>query len=240
MAKHKYKFNPQTLNYVKVKESRKQKFLRGSSIFLASVFISIVYYMIFSSLFDLPKEKGLRRQVDDLRTNYQIMQTKMVLLDSSLKDLQKRDDNIYRTIFEAEPIHSSIREAGTGGRQNYENIHILENSELILNTAEQIDKLLKKSYVQSKSYDNIIDLARNKEKMLASIPAIQPISNMDLSRTASGWGYRIHPIYRIRKFHYGMDFTAPTGAEIFATGDGVVEKLPQKDLEEEENHKECQ
>lgn len=223
MAKHKYKFNPTTLDYVKVKRTTKEKFLRGIALFFASMLLSVIYYAVFSVFFDMPKERGLRRQLTDYRTNYQLVQTRLTLIDSVLKDLQERDDNIYRTIFEAEPIHSSIREAGTGGSYNYDKLHDMENVEIIQQTAQQVEKIFKKSYVQSKSYDEIIDLAKNKEKMLSSIPAIMPIANKDLKRTASGWGYRIHPIYKIRKFHYGMDFTAPKGTEIYATGDGVVE-----------------
>jgi murein DD-endopeptidase MepM/ murein hydrolase activator NlpD len=139
-----------------------------------------------------------------------------------MADIQQRDDNIYRVIFESEPISSSIRKAGFGGVNKYANLENLENAELVIKTATHLDRLAKEAYIQSKSYDEVMRLALNKEKMLAAIPAIQPVSNKDLKRTASGWGYRIHPIYKIRKFHYGMDFTAPTGTEIYATGDGVV------------------
>lgn len=225
MAKHKYKFNPESLNYIKVKKTGKEKFYHFLSYFVASIFLAAVYYIIFSSITDLPKEKGLKRQVSDLKVNYQLLETKLTLLDSMLADLQDRDDNIYRTIFEAEPIHPAIREGGTGGADRNIRISSLENAGIVLETSDYLDKLLKKSYIQSKSYDEIIELAKNKEQMLASIPAIQPISNKDLKRTASGWGYRIHPIYKIRKFHYGMDFTAPSGTEIYATGDGIVEEI---------------
>lgn len=225
MAKHKYKFNPATLKYVKVKRTPKENILRGLGVFFASFILATGYYVIFSTFFDLPKEKGLRRQLSDYSTNFQLVQEQLTFIDSVLKDLQERDDNIYRTIFGAEPIHSSIREAGSGGSYNYDKLHGMENAEIIHETADQLEKIFKKSYIQSKSYDQIIDLAKNKEQMLASVPAIMPIANKDLKRTASGWGYRIHPIYKIRKFHYGMDFTAPKGTEIYATGDGVIEVL---------------
>jgi murein DD-endopeptidase MepM/ murein hydrolase activator NlpD len=143
-------------------------------------------------------------------------------METVLTDLQERDDNIYRTIFEAEPLHSSIREAGVGGSDAYQDLEGMENSEIVINVKKRLDKIMKKIYVQSVSYDEVIKLAKSKEAMLASIPAIQPISNKDLTRTASGWGYRIHPIYKIRKFHEGMDFTAPTGTDVYATGDGTI------------------
>jgi murein DD-endopeptidase MepM/ murein hydrolase activator NlpD len=223
MAKHKYKFNPESLSYTKVARSRKEKMLVFLTYFSASIVLAVLYYLVFSIFFDSPKEKGLKRQISELKANYQIVNDELTKIESVLTDLQERDDNIYRTIFEAEPIHSNVREAGTGGTNNYRNLEKLENSELVIDVKSRLDKIMKKVYVQSTSYDEIIDLAKNKERMLASIPAIQPISNKDLKRTASGWGYRIHPIYKIRKFHYGMDFTAPHGTEIYATGDGVIE-----------------
>ncbi|HEX2394107.1 MAG TPA: M23 family metallopeptidase, partial [Bacteroidales bacterium] len=124
-----------------------------------------------------------------------------------------------------EPVNHSVREAGFGGTNRYKNLEKLENSKMVINTSKRLDVISRKAVIQSKSYDELLEMAVNKEKMLASIPSIQPISNKNLSRTASGWGYRIHPIYKIRKFHQGIDFTASTGTEIYATGDGVIEKI---------------
>ncbi len=225
MAKHKYKFNPESLSYTKVARSTKEKIFIFLTYFLASIVLSVLYFLVLSIFFDSPKEKGLKRQISELKVNYQIVNDELNKIETVLLDLQERDDNIYRTIFEAEPIHSSVREAGTGGHNAYRDLEKLENSEIVIDVKSRLDKIMKKIYVQSTSYDEIIDLAKNKEDMLASIPAIQPISNKDLKRTASGWGYRIHPIYKIRKFHYGMDFTAPFNTEIYATGDGVIEYL---------------
>ncbi|MBN1118946.1 MAG: M23 family metallopeptidase [Bacteroidales bacterium] len=222
MAKHKYKFNQESLSFVKVKRSRKQKFLNFLTYFISSIILAIIYWFVYFSLFDSPKEKGLKRQISELKVNYEIIQQDFNRMETVLQDLQDRDDNIYRTIFETEPIHSTIREAGYGGSNAYQNLENLENADIVINVKKQLDMIMKKIYVQSVSYDEVIDLAKNKEAMLAGIPAIQPISNKDLKRTASGWGYRIHPIYKIRKFHYGMDFTAPLGTDIYATGDGTV------------------
>lgn len=225
MARHSYKFNPESLSYVKVTRTPKEKFLRFLTYFLASIMLAVLYFFVFSIFFDSPKEKGLKRQISELKVNYQIVNDELDRIEKILVDLQERDDNIYRTIFEAEPVNSSVRRAGSGGSNNYRDLEKIENSELVIDVKSRLDKIMKKIYIQSTSYDEIIDLAKNKETMLASIPAIQPISNKDLKRTASGWGYRIHPIYKIRKFHYGMDFTAPTGTEIYATGDGEIEVL---------------
>jgi murein DD-endopeptidase MepM/ murein hydrolase activator NlpD len=149
----------------------------------------------------------------------------MKQVEKVLDEIQERDDNIYRVIFEADPIPNSIRKQGFGGINRYEKLLGLSNSELMINTSKKIDQLTKQLYLQSKSFDEVIDLAKNKSNMLASIPAIQPVANKDLKRMASGYGYRIHPIYKTRKMHYGMDFSAKTGTEIYATGDGVVSKI---------------
>lgn len=222
MAKVKYKFNYNSLSYDKIEHTTKQKFYRILTYFTATLVIALIYNVLFSIFFDTPKEKGLIRENKQLATQYEVLNNKFDLVEKTLEDLQKRDDNIYRVIFEAEPIPPSVRSAGFGGTNKYIDLEGFENSELVKETAQRLDKITKKIYVQSKSYDEVIELAKNKEDMVASVPAIMPISNKDLRRTASGWGWRIHPIYKIRKFHYGMDFTAPTGTEVYATGDGVV------------------
>jgi len=139
--------------------------------------------------------------------------------------LQETDDNLYRTIFETEPLPSSYREGGIGGVNRYQELEGFSNSELVIETARKLDGIRKKVYAQSQSFDELIAYAREKEEMLGSIPAIQPLSNKDLKRTASGFGYRIHPIYKISKFHSGMDFTAPTGTDVYATGNGVIKEV---------------
>lgn len=191
----------------------------------ASLLIGLVFNIAFTSFFDSPKEKKLRRENKQLLLQYELMDKKLEEFAVVLEDIQHRDDNIYRTIFEAEPIPRAVREAGFGGYNRYADLEDLSSNEIVIETAKKLDVLTKQLYVQSKSFDEVIDLVKNKESMLSAIPAIQPISNKDLRRTASGWGYRIHPIYKIRKFHYGMDFTASTGTEIYATGDGIIDKV---------------
>ncbi|WP_281351377.1 M23 family metallopeptidase [Prolixibacter denitrificans] len=164
----------------------------------------------------------MKRENERLLTQYTLMNKDLDNMSKVLKDIQYRDDNIYRVIFEAEPIPASVRKAGFGGINRYSQLESMDNADLVISTARKLDVLTKQIYIQSKSYDDVMKMALNKEKMLASLPSIMPVSNKDLKRTASGWGYRIHPIYKIRKFHYGMDFSAPTGTEVFATGSGVV------------------
>jgi len=225
MGKIKYKFNPDSLKYYKVESSFRQKALKGLAYIFAFLVNASIGYLLYSIAIDSPKEKGLKRQINELSLNIELFNKQLDNIESVLGDMQQRDDNIYRTIFEAEPLKYSVREAGFGGSNLYKNLEKLENSKMVVQTARRLDILTRKVVVQSKSYDELLKMAINKEKMLACIPAIQPISNKDLERTASGWGYRIHPIYKIRRFHYGIDFTAPTGTEIYVTGDGVIKKI---------------
>jgi murein DD-endopeptidase MepM/ murein hydrolase activator NlpD len=225
MGKIKYKFNPDSLKYYKVESSFRQKALKGLAYLFAFMVNASIGYLLYSIAFDSPKEKGLKRQISEMNLNIEIFNKQLDNIESVLGDMQQRDDNIYRTIFEAEPLNYSVREAGFGGSNRYKNLEKLENSKMVIKTARRLDILTRKVVVQSKSYDDLVKMAVNKQKMLASIPEIQPIANKDLERTASGWGYRIHPIYKIRKFHYGIDFTAPTGTDIYVTGDGIVEKI---------------
>ncbi|MFW5804862.1 MAG: M23 family metallopeptidase, partial [bacterium] len=223
--REKYKFNPDSLRYVKVRKSLKERFLHIFTYLSAILIVAVVFNIVYSGIFDTPKEKQLRRENNQLLFHYELMYKRLSHVENVLQEIQQRDDNIYRTIFEAEPIPKSIREAGFGGVNRYKEIENLSNSDIVLETTKKLDKIRKQLYIQSKSFDEIIKLVKNKEKLIASLPSIMPISNKDLTRTASGWGYRIHPIYKIKKFHYGMDFTAPTGTEIYATGDGVIKKL---------------
>jgi murein DD-endopeptidase MepM/ murein hydrolase activator NlpD len=225
MPKHKYRFNPESLSYDKIRLSFKDILIKLFTFFTASIVISVLYYIVFSSFFNSPKEKNLIRENSKLELQYEMLEKRLAQIDKVLDDMQHRDDNIYRTIFEAEPIPRTIREAGFGGTNRYVELEGFDNSDLIIETTRKLDKISKRLYVQSKSYDEIIEKALNKEDMLASIPAIQPISNKDLTRTASGYGWRIHPIYKIKKFHEGIDFTAPVGTDIYATGNGTVVDL---------------
>jgi len=223
MGKSKYRFNTESLNYDKVRPSLKKRLLILVSYLSILAVIAILLNIFYASVFDTPREKILKRENSQLNQQFGILNQKIGHLENVLDDIEKRDDNIYRTIFNADPIPHSVRDAGFGGVNRYEYLEGYDNSDKIIETARRLDQLSKAVYVQSKSYDEVIDMAKNRELQLSSLPAIQPISNKDLTRTASGWGYRIHPIYKIRKFHHGMDFTAPTGTEVYATADGTVE-----------------
>ena len=225
MAKIKYYYDTKTLSYKPIKLNSGEKIKGYFIFFLSSVLLSFFILLIFYQFFDSPKEKKLKLEIQNLTSQYEVIDKNMKQVEIVLDEIQDRDDNIYRVIFEADPIPTSIRKQGFGGVNRYEKLLGLSNSELIINTSKKIDQLTKQLYLQSKSFDEVIDLAKNKSNMLASIPAIQPVANKDLKRMASGYGYRIHPIYKTRKMHYGMDFSAKTGTEIYSTGDGVVSKV---------------
>ncbi|HEY4788810.1 MAG TPA: M23 family metallopeptidase [Bacteroidales bacterium] len=224
MAKVKYRFNPESLSFDKVRTSFKIWIVKAFTFFTASIVISIIYYVIFSYFFDSPKEKSLIRVNKETELQYEIALKRIDEMSHVLDDMQQRDDNLYRVIFEAEPIPKSIREAGFGGVNRYEDIEKATNNKLVVETSKRLDIISKRMIIQSKSYDELIEKALNKEEMLKCLPGIQPVSNKNLERTSSGWGWRIHPLYKIRQFHSGQDFAAPIGTEVYATGDGIVEK----------------
>ena len=225
MPPTKYKFDPDSLSFDKIRLGIKTLLLRFLAYFIGSVIIALVYWGVFASFFDSPKEKALKREVEQMTIQYELIHKEMATVENVLEDLQKTDDNLYRTIFEAEPVPNTEREGGIGGVNRYAALEGYNNSNLVIETASRLDKIRKKVYVQSKSYDDLIKLAENKSDMLRAIPSIMPLSNEDLTRTASGYGWRIHPLYKISKFHYGMDFTAPLGTEIYATGNGTVKEV---------------
>jgi murein DD-endopeptidase MepM/ murein hydrolase activator NlpD len=222
MIKKKYKFNPDTLSYERVGISIRERLGKILTYLSSSFGLALIIVVIFLNYYETPRSKALKRENQQLLSQYELMSRDLNRIEEVLADLQQRDDNIYRIIFEADPIPSSVRKAGFGGTNKYSHLENLNNSSLIIETTRKLDVLSKEAYIQSKSYDEVLKMALNKEKMLASIPAIMPVANEDLKRTASGWGYRIHPIYKVRKMHYGMDFTAPVGTPVYSTGDGKV------------------
>jgi murein DD-endopeptidase MepM/ murein hydrolase activator NlpD len=225
MAREKYKFNPDSLSFDKIRLGFRAVLLRSMAYFVGSLIVAALYGLVYAIFFDSPKEKALLREIDQLTIQYEMMNKDMDNIEKVINHLEQTDDNLYRTIFEAEPIPASLREGGIGGVNRYKELEGYNNARIVVETAKRIDKIAKKVYIQSRSFDDLIILARKKEDMLSCLPAILPISNKDLTRTASGFGLRIHPIYKISMFHYGMDFTAPMGTDVYVTGDGVVEGI---------------
>lgn len=225
MRKAKFRFNPETLKYTKIEYDLKTRISKWIFSLSTSALIGLLFAFIFLQFYETPKTKFLQRQNQQLISQYELLDKNLDDIQKVLSNLQDRDDNLYRVIFDADPIPSSVRKAGFGGINKYKQLEDMNDPELVISTSRKLDIISKEAYVQSKSYDEVLKLAMNKEKMMASIPAIMPVSNKDLKRISAGFGWRIHPIYKIKTFHSGMDFSAPVGTPIYATGDGVVEKI---------------
>ena len=194
--------------------------------FLAGFILLLVYLNL--PLVETPKEKALQRELQNMKLRYQVLNKKMDLAEKVLADVQERDNTLYRVYFEADPISEEQRKAGFGGVNRYRDLQGYENSDLIAETSERLDILMKQIVVQSKSLSRITEMAEEKEKLLAAIPAIQPVENENLKRMASGYGMRMHPILKYRRMHTGMDFSAPRGTPVYATGDARVKQASRE------------
>lgn len=222
MAKKKFHFNADTLSYEQIEHTLIHKVMRFGVYVLSGVFAGAIFFLIFVSTVQSPEERQLKQEKNHMQAQYKVLQRQLSDLQEVVSDLQDRDDNLYRVVYQAEPIPFSVRKATAANTVYYEQLLDMTNSEIVVTTSKKLNELKKQIYIQSKSYDEIVNLVRNKEKMLACIPAIQPVMNKSLKYMASGYGWRIDPVYRTRKFHAGMDFSAPIGTSIFSTGNGNV------------------
>ena len=221
-AKKKYKINPETLAMEQV-ESGLGYWLRQTGIYiLGGIVLGVVFLYLFLVFFPSPREKQLLREKEALQSQMETLNRQVDQMQIVMTDLQQRDDNLYRVLFGAEPIPLNIRQGTQRKISYYEEIAQMTNSQLSADLSLKVDVLEKELYVQAKSYDEVLELAKTQEIRMENIPAIQPVLNKDLKRVASGYGVRIDPVYHVRKFHQGMDFSAPTGTEIFATGNARV------------------
>ena len=224
MAKIKYYFDSENLAYRQIVRRKREKigyallFLAASGLFGFLCFVALLN----TPYFETPKDRLQAREIENLQLRYDLLNRRMEQADEALTSIEERDDNLYRTYFNTSAIPDEQRRAGFGGVNRYKELEGYDNSELVINTTKRLDGITKQLAVQSRSLDEIAALAKDKEKLLAAIPAIQPVKNEDLSQVASGFGYRSDPFTKIRKFHAGMDFSARTGTAIYATGDGVV------------------
>lgn len=226
MPKSKYRFNPETLSYERIERTWKEKILRVLAYFVSSVFVGGGLLLLVSIFVDLPKERALKRENQFLLFQYDLLNKKMDHATRVLDEIETRDDNLYRVIFEAEPIPKSVRDAGFGGVNRYADLTGYRNSEVVANVAERLDMIMNKLVVQSKSYDELFEIAKTDDIMWSSIPSIQPIATDELTRIASYYSSsRFHPILKVNRPHTGIDFTAPRGTKIYATGDGQVNEV---------------
>jgi murein DD-endopeptidase MepM/ murein hydrolase activator NlpD len=224
MAKVKYYYDSDTLSYRKIEKKKGRQFgiiaLSLIGMFLSGFLLLLIYINLPN--IETPKEKTLQRELNNMSLQFNLLNKKLDQAFAVLDEVADRDNNLYRIYFEANPIAEEQRKAGFGGINRYRDLEGFDNSKLIISSSKRIDILTKQIVVQSKSLDEIARLAEEKEKLLEAIPAIQPINNEDLTRMASGFGYRNDPFTKARKFHYGMDFTAPRGTPVYASGDGKV------------------
>lgn len=226
MGKVKYYFDSENLAYRKIKTKMSTKFGVVALFLLASALFGTLSFVVLlnTPFFETPKDRLQAREIENFKLRYAILNKKMDQIDEVLSNVEERDNNLYRVYFNTSPIPEEQRKAGFGGVNRYKELEGYNNSELVVNTSKRVDVISKELAIQSKSLDEILKLAKEKNKLLAAIPAIQPVRNENLKQMASGFGYRSDPFTKARKFHAGMDFSAKTGTPIFATGDGVVER----------------
>lgn len=217
-----YLYNPNTLDYERVYPSAKDRLFSVLRHLSTGIAFGIATFFIMMHVIDSPQESQLRKENKLLQTQYEVLDLRLNNAMEILDDIQQRDENLYRAIFQAESIPESVRKSGFGGTNRYKHLMELSNAELVVSTTQKMDMLRKQLYIQSNSLVELIEIGKNQEERAKCIPAIQPISNKDLRQTASGYGMRIDPIYRTPRFHSGMDFSAKVGTDIYATGDGKV------------------
>lgn len=228
MSKVKYYYDSETLSYQKIKPKKKTKIINLILMILGAFLFMLIGFVVLTPIFQSPKERELKRELEFVKLNEELHNKRIKQLEKIVKEIQDRDNNIYRLYFEANPIPEEQRKAGFGGVNRYKSLEGFDNSEMIIDVTRNMDILAKQLYIQSKSLDEIVKLAENKESLLAAIPAIQPVKKEDLTRMASGYGWRTDPFTKARKKHFGMDFTAPKGTPVYASGDGKIIRADQK------------
>lgn len=228
MRKVYYIYNPKTQTYDRIYPTVRQRALSILRRLFVGMGLGAACFIVLLMLFGSPSEKELRTENSRLLAQYNVLSKQLDEALGVLQDIQQRDDNLYRVVFMADPVPEAIRKAGYGGTNRYEQLIDMANKDLVINTTQKMDLLNRQLYIQSKSFDEVVNLCKRHDEMLKCIPAIQPVSNKDLRQTASGYGTRIDPIYGTTKFHSGMDFSAPQGTDVYATGDGTVIKAGWK------------
>jgi len=230
MARIKYYYDTETCKYERVRTKKSDVVLNALGILSLTVAMAVGLLIMYSNYFESPKELLLQNEVKELEFYYDKLNQDVEVLSKILSNIEHRDDNIYRVVLGAEPIQKSVRDAGIGGADRYADIREknVEHRDLVIALHEKVDKLRRKLYIESKSQDEVVELAERKEKLFAAIPAIQPISNKQLIALSSGYGMRIHPIYKVKKMHPGIDFAASIGTPIYATADGKISVVDVK------------
>lgn len=222
MEQSQFKFNPEDLNYKKLDDSLSARIWRIAIYVAAVVVIAILLNVIYSLFFDTPRERQIRRENEMLQEQYEALNSRKQMVDTVMQEVEQIDRDIYRVIFETEPVQPAMsQESGL----TYQNLWKTPDKEIVNSSAWKLDSMFNHLNQTESLYDVLMIKGENRHEMLPAIPAIQPIENRDLTLMASGFGYRIHPIYKIPKMHNGVDFSAPVGTPVYATGDGVVQEV---------------
>ena len=224
MRKVYYIYNPTTRTYDRVYLTFRQRVVNFLKRLFVGMGLGAGSFILLIWIFGSPSEKQLRIENSRLLAQYNVLSRRLDEALGVMQGIQQRDDNLYRVVLQADPVADAVRKAGYGGTNRYEELMDMANSDLVVNTTQKMDMLNRQLYIQSKSFDEVVDLFKNHDEMLKCIPAIQPVANKNLKYTASGYGMRIDPIYKTAKFHNGMDFSANIGTPVYATGDGVIKK----------------
>lgn len=222
MRKVYYIYNPKTRTYDRIYPTIRQRMLSYVRRLMLGIGLGAGSFLLLLFIFGSPSEKDLRTENARLQAQYNILSHRLNEALEVMKRLQQRDDNLYRFIMQADPVADGLRTASYGETNRYEELTDMANAELVVNTTQKMDLLARQIYVQSKSFDEVVDLCKQHDEMLTCIPAIQPVANKNLKQTASGYGMRIDPIYKTLKFHSGMDFSANVGTPVYVTGNGKV------------------
>lgn len=217
-----YRINPETLQLERIEHGIRYWLRRSGGYIIGGICIGILFFYIFLYFFPSPREASLMQYNKNLTAQLRLMDQKVDQMQLVMSDMAQRDDNLYRAILGAEPIPLTARMGATQQISYYDSLAHMTNDQLVADVQRKIDILEKELYVQARSYEEVLELAKNQEVRMENIPAIQPVLNKDLKRMASGYGWRVDPVYHVRRFHEGMDFSAPIGTDIFATGNGVI------------------
>jgi murein DD-endopeptidase MepM/ murein hydrolase activator NlpD len=225
MGKTKFRYNPETLSYEKVTRSLTERILRGLLFIAPTLILSLVVGFFIAHQIDSPRERRLQKELAEVNHELAIWQERLALIEEVTAAMQKRDEDLYRAALGAKEFPEELRLMGIGGSDRYKHLRNKSNADILVTTGKKLDEIESRLYAQSISFQELVNLAKDNEKRLANLPAIQPVRNKDLRKMVSGFGWRIDPVYGTRKMHWGLDFTGSTGTEIFATGGGVVEEV---------------
>jgi murein DD-endopeptidase MepM/ murein hydrolase activator NlpD len=225
MPKGKFIYNPKTLSYERVNRTWGERIVLGLIYIAPTVVLSIIFGFVIAYRLDSPNERRLRAELEESKLELSSMNTRFSLIEQVLDEMYKRDEELYRSALGAKEFPQELRMMGVGGSDAYKRFDGLSNAEMLKETSQKMDRIEGKLHAQSISFKELVRLVQEREQRLASLPAIQPVRNSDLKRVASGFGWRIDPVYKTKKMHWGLDFTADVGTEIYATGDGMVEEV---------------